>query len=414
MSFRKLHIVANTSSSTEAFARRTNELSRFISGLARQESELVRGLKGGQSISLIRVDNEESGFSEDGPIRRHILSLHQLTSHANPNDIYRASSDLKELQNHFEPIIESMRKTIVSESADVVLLGGTYYVPWCLLKAARSASKPVVLCYAGILSREIAHLPEQMRSVLKIMEQDFYDPSIFYIFPSELTRIEVERIFNKHLTNYEVVFNGVPEEFLGFREDSAKKEVHIAFVGRFTSVKNPEFLLELATTLKAMGKEMNIHMVTRTDEYNPKAQQLRSIGVIVLPPMNTSSLGGFYRRSHLLISPSHFETYGNAPLEAVSSGTPALVSERMGVSEVFRLLGLTDLIIDFSDVRNVIRKIDEMLGNGFRIKSDIITKIRENLSWSKVIIRYLGICAKQAEKATPSSPEQPPSRLLQP
>jgi glycosyltransferase involved in cell wall biosynthesis len=190
----------------------------------------------------------------------------------------------------------------------------------------------------------------------------------------------------------------VPEEFLGFREAAGKPEFHVAFVGRFTSVKNPEFLLELATSLKEMGKWMEIRMVTMADGGNMLVRELRGKGVVILPPMDTATLGGFYRRTGVLISPSRFETYGNTPLEAVSSGTPALVSWNMGVGEVFRMLGLTDLITDFSDVRSVIDKIEQMLKEGFRIPAAIAEKIKENLAWPRVISRYLEICAKQAER----------------
>jgi len=396
MSFRKLHIVGNTSSSTETFARRTNELSRYISGLARQESELARGLKTGQSISLIRMDPEESSSSNEGIVRRHTLSLRALTGHANPNNIYRASGSINDLLNHFEPLIEGMRKIILEESADVVLLGGTYYVPWCLLQAARSTAKPVVLCYAGILSKEIAHLPDNIQSVLREMEQDFFDRSIFYIFPSGLTRKTVECIFGQKITNFEVVFNGVPEEFLGYRENVNRPEVQVAFIGRFTSVKNPEFLLELAESLKQMGKQMDIRMVTRAEENNPLVKQLRARGVVILPPMDTSSLGDFYRKTGVVISPSVFETYGNVPLEAVSSGTPALVSRNMGVSEVFNILGLSDLITDFSDVRAVIEKMEQMLMKGVRIPVEIADKIKESFAWPRIITRYMDICANWA------------------
>jgi glycosyltransferase involved in cell wall biosynthesis len=396
MTFRKLHIIGNTSSSIETFARRTTELSRYISGLARQESELARGLRSGQSISLIRVDPEESGSSNDGMVRRHTFSLRALTGQANPNNIYRASGSINDLMNHFEPLIEAMRKILIEESADVVLLGGTYYVPWCLLQAARSTAKPVVLCYAGILSKEITHLPDDIQHVLRQMEQDFFDKSIFYIFPSDLTRKTVEGIFGKKILNYEVVFNGVPEEFLGYRESTKKPEFQVAFVGRFTSVKNPEFLLELAESLKQMGKQMDIRMVTRAEENNPLVKQLRARGVVILPPMDTSSLGDFYRKTGVVISPSVFETYGNVPLEAVSSGTPALVSRNMGVSEVFSILGLSDLITDFSDVRAVIGKMEQMLVKGVRVPVEIADKIQEGFAWPKIITRYMDICADWA------------------
>jgi hypothetical protein len=62
---RRLHIVANTSSSSEAFARRTNEISRFVSGIARQGSELERGIGAG-SLAMIRTHPELRAFAREG------------------------------------------------------------------------------------------------------------------------------------------------------------------------------------------------------------------------------------------------------------------------------------------------------------------------------------------------------------
>ncbi len=394
--FRNLHIVANTSSSTEAFARRTNEISRFVSGIGRQSTELERNIAGDTRLSLIRTHPDSRDFSSDGPIHRHTIPLNDTIGLRNPNNIYRECSTLDGLLARFEPLIEHMAG--IAKDADVVLLGGTYFVPWCLMQAARRHKKPVVLCYAGILSMEIGHLPAEMQATLKIMEQDFYDPKIFYVFPSELTRRTVQRIFSQELPKSEVVFNGVPPEFLAVSHHP-ERETAVAFVGRNTPVKNPEFLLSLKQSLEQLGRSYPIRMVTGIDPANPLIRKLRREGIAVLEPLDTPRLAEFYASSGIIVSPSIFETFGNVPLEAVSTGTPALVSTAMGVSEVFGRFGLGNYVTEFGDPRPVAALVDEKIRGREQVPENVRQRIRDELNWPRIIRRYLDICLMHAHSA---------------
>jgi glycosyltransferase involved in cell wall biosynthesis len=386
---RRVHIAANTSSSTEAFARRTNEISRFISGIGRQNSELERSIPDGMRLSLIKTHPTSSERRLEGRISRYTFSLEETLRTRNPNNIYRMSGSIEELRSNFEPLIEEI-SGIVRE-ADVVLLGGTYFVPWCVLQAARRERKPAVLCYAGILSMEITHLPHEMQRTLRLMEQDFYDPNIFYIFPSQLTRKTVQEIFRRPLESSEVVYNGVPPEFLAI-EGPSRKVTQVAFVGRNTPVKNPEFLLRLKSALDSMHRDYVVKMVTGIDPQNRLIKELKRAGVVVLEPLGTDELARFYASTAMVISPSRFETFGNVPLEALSTGTPALVSSNMGVSEVFSSLGMNELVTDFGDAREVAGRIEEAVERGESVPESVRRKIRAELSWPRVIRRYLDIC----------------------
>lgn len=118
-------------------------------------------------------------------------------------------------------------------------------------------------------------------------------------------------------------------------------------------------------------------------------------------------MGKFYRKINVVIAPSHFETFGNVAMEAIAVGTPALVSKRMGVYEVFTRLGLDDLILDFNDIEGVIRRIDEIIQNNAtippKIRKLIAELIAEFYSWDTVVKRYLEICAQQAVRYSPST-----------
>ena len=73
--------------------------------------------------------------------------------------------------------------------------------------------------------------------------------------------------------------------------------------------------------------------------------------------MDNRKLAGFYKNMDIIICPSHFETYGNVAQEALASGTPALVSKNMGITETLAKLKLGHLVTDFRSPKAVYQKI---------------------------------------------------------
>ncbi len=390
---RPFKIVGNTSSSALAHATRGKK-AKFVSGICRRNQELGTHLWKNMHLHLLRTHPEDSGSYMDKKTLNTVLPLIDTIRTKKPNQIYRDCQTLQDLLLAFNPLIKKMEEQI--KHADIVLIGGTYYVPWCLLQAAKRQQKPVVLLYAGILSMEIKHLPEHIQKILKIMELDFYDPSIKYIFPSSLTKSTVESIFQREFSNSSIIHNGVPAEFLALN-GIPQKSVPISFVGRNTSVKNPELLLGLSQALARINSSHRINMVTKSDPNNKLIQELMAAGVKILSPMNVRELAKFYQATNVLISPSFFETYGNVPIEAVSTGTPALISPSMGVTEVFTNFGIQDYITEFTDLYVIAQRLDEMIRKNSKVSPEVRSKIRKELSWEKVINRYLEICYIQSQ-----------------
>ena len=393
-----LHIVANTRATTEAFGRRNEEIVKLVSGIGRQNTELKLKVShaSGTRLTLLQVDPGLQAKVSDGKITRHSISLMNTIGTANPLDVFDRSKSIDELRSGFAPMIKHMEKIV--KDADVVFLSGTYYFPWALLQAARNQNKPVVICYAGILSMEISHLPEDIQTIMRVMEKDFDQPSLHYVFPSDLTRKTVEGIFGHPLSKSEIIFNGVPLEFFEAPAHS-KKDIGVAFVGRFTSVKNPKFMIDLANELTKRGSKSKVHMVTKSVPDYPLFHELEASPVVIHSPMETKDLARFYSSTSVVLSPSHFETYGNVPLEAVSAGTPALISPFMGVTEVFNQLDLSHWITKFDDAQTIADKVEGFVKNKVSISPEIRTRIRNMLSWQGVAGKYLDICTSHAQTA---------------
>lgn len=109
--------------------------------------------------------------------------------------------------------------------------------------------------------------------------------------------------------------------------------------------------------------------------------------------------GELLRSCALYVQNSCFETFGLAPLEALSNGASLLLSEKVGAIEVFSDPEENDLIQNVEDTGEIARKIKMLLqcGNASRLRGGIDT---ESVSWEKrskeLVLKLERLCGEQA------------------
>jgi glycosyltransferase involved in cell wall biosynthesis len=116
--------------------------------------------------------------------------------------------------------------------------------------------------------------------------------------------------------------------------------------------------------------------------------------------MNINRLAKFYKKQDVIISPSHFETYGYVPLEAIATGTPALINKTLGIKEVFKKLGLDDYIVDFKKPNSIIKKIDFIRKNRLVINKEASRRLRKEYSFSKTMVQFFDTFEKVISRNT--------------
>jgi len=369
----------------------TNTSSTPYGGIARRVSEMVADTHHKSGVEIIVL-----GIGREKQTRRRIdAGFHDVPlPDSIPKNVYANLDSHEGLLDRLEPIVNTIEKVIKKEKPDVALIEGTYYAPWCIYQASKRANLPIVLLYAGILREEIANWQGKLKEVAMRMEIDFYDPSTSYIFPSSLTKQKVEKeVFKTNLPKTAVIPNGIALEF--FADKLAKEWEGIGWVGRATYVKRPNYLLQLAEGLRKLGMNYKIYMVT--DARTEMHAEFTRAGIEVIPPMQTKQLRRFYQKRSVIISPSHFETYGNVPMEALAAGTPSLVSDKMGVAERFAELGLEECITNFDDMPETIHKIE--IAQTRRIPKEFIERLKR-FTWSAIIEEYYKICRQAIEDKT--------------
>jgi len=139
-----------------------------------------------------------------------------------------------------------------------------------------------------------------------------------------------------------------------------KKTNVVLFLGRLTIQKGPEFFLK--TAKKVLEYEDTRFVVAGIGDMLPKLiSQAVDLGIanhiIFTGKLTEEEVRHIYQISSVYVMPSVSEPFGITALEAISAGTPTIVSKTAGVSEAFK----NCLRVDFWDTDEMANKIISLL-----------------------------------------------------
>jgi glycosyltransferase involved in cell wall biosynthesis len=173
--------------------------------------------------------------------------------------------------------------------------------------------------------------------------------------------------------------------------ESEKKNL-VLFLGRLTIQKGPEFFLKAAK--KILEHEDTRFVVAGIGDMLPRLiNQAVDLGisnrVIFTGKLTEEEVKHIYKISSVYIMPSVSEPFGITALEAISAGTPTIVSKTAGVSEVFN----NCLKVDFWDTDEMANKVIALLRyNALRkTMSEHSKKEIELFTWNRVAERTIDV-----------------------
>ncbi|OGN21736.1 MAG: hypothetical protein A2915_04600 [Candidatus Yanofskybacteria bacterium RIFCSPLOWO2_01_FULL_41_34] len=302
----------------------------------------------------------------------HIINIHHLPI----IDIMKASKDLRDIENTFQEPIKIIQNILKEVKPDIILLSGTYYVPWLISIAAKKEKIPIVLWYSGVLSRETESQPDHMKKLFALMEKTIVTRATKMIFPSKLCKDVVEKEVIKHkIKNGYIIPNPVASIFTDPCAVEYSIERRIAAVGRYSKVKNFDSFFTLHQELTKRAWRHNACFVTNPDARFKKIPK----SIEILPPMTSEGLKKFYISQGLIVCPSTFETFGNVPMEAACLGVPVLVSDKMGCAEILKKVGLENMVISFDDIKKVADRVQQLCGQSILPKQlNALKRILDN------------------------------------
>ena len=342
----------------------------------------------GKNLSIVAVnitDSKKTSVKKVNAKKTSTISV-EIQVPAIAKVVGRAKN-LAEVKKEYEGIILAYQNAIKEEKPDLVLINGTYFMPWCLLLAAERENIPAVVHYHGVLAKEVQNWEKRQRKIFLDMERCFDKKNIFYIFPSKMTKNVVEKeVFKHKIKKSAVIPNPVPEYF--FEQEYKAENKNIGIVSRWTGVKNVRFCEKLAIYNNENGNRFVVNVITDLDKNNKRYKELAKL-IKFHKPRSNEKLAIFYKNMGVVISPSHFETYGNVAKESIATGTPAMVSLNMGVSEAFKNLGLHDWIINFDSVEEVYGKIENVMGE--RVRGNVKDKMKELYAPCKIFKKMVSV-----------------------
>ncbi len=166
-------------------------------------------------------------------------------------------------------------------------------------------------------------------------------------------RVIVEK-YGIHPDKITVVHNAV------YPIGEGEKKNIVLFLGRLTIQKGPEFFLK--TAKKVLEYENTKFVVAGIGDMLPKLiNQAVDMGIsnniIFTGKLTEEEVRHIYQISSVYVMPSVSEPFGITALEAISAGTPTIVSKTAGVSEAFQ----NCLRTDFWDTDEMANKIIALL-----------------------------------------------------
>lgn len=286
----------------------------------------------------------------------NIINIHDIKL----GEIVRKSKNINNATKHFSEIISIIQNILKQTKPDVVLVSGTFYIPWLISIAAKNLKIPVVLWYSGVLTKETETFDDHSRKIFKQMEMQVIKNANKIIYPSKICQDTVLKYVMRNIKKDSYIIpNPVSHQFSDSPMINFSVTQSIAAIGRYVSVKNFDLFFDLHKLLLKQKWNHDCSFVTGTEK--AKIKKLPKT-ISVLPPMNTQGIKNFYTSQGLIICPSTFETFGNVPMEAVCMGVPVLVNETMGCSEILKKAGLENMVMSFDDKEAVAQRIKDLCG----------------------------------------------------
>ncbi len=165
---------------------------------------------------------------------------------------------------------------------------------------------------------------------------------------------------------------------------------HILYLGRFHPVKNLEFILKVLENQP--GFPFQLHLIGEGNEdYVKRLKSLSSSNPNVnwYKEMNDQDKWKFIQQADLLVLPSKTENFANVVIEALSQGTPVLISDQVGLKDFVleNNLGWVEKL-DIGSWRNRLFQIWNNEVERKRIRTEAPDIIRQQFSTTSLIGQY--------------------------
>lgn len=273
------------------------------------------------------------------------------------------------LHSYLHDEVELISRFIREIKPDVLFINGFSSFCWLLYAAAKNCNIPILIQHAGITKIEV----EQYRDL-------FSEAGATMCFDME-KEVTLHATSNIVLNSYsegvlasthglESIPNSIiiPLPLIDWPFTIVTKKIHhkditLGVVARWDRIKNHSAILALAEEIKKQNLPWKIRSVTKipeTDTYKEMKTRYKEL-IDVVSPMDQQELQKFYSSVDIALLPSHFDVSPNVVMEALSTGTPTLISPHVGWVSEYLQNEMQDWIISYEKPQEVVEKIKKLL-----------------------------------------------------
>jgi len=228
------------------------------------------------------------------------------------------------------------------------------------LQAKKISNKPLVM---HVHATEFDRSGENMNQHIYDLEKRGIEKSDQIIVVSDYTKNVLMKYYGVKEWKINVVHNAVVSDFRAYREKHHINKVDkiVLFLGRMTMQKGPDYFLKMAKKVLEKVKKVKFVMAGDGDMMQQIINMSVNLGIdkhiLFAGFLTGNEIKRAYSMADLYVMPSVSEPFGIAPLEAISYGSPVLISKQSGVSEVIK----NALRVDFWDVNEMANKVIAVL-----------------------------------------------------
>lgn len=280
-----------------------------------------------------------------------------------------------EPSDYFKLEITALRSFIRRTKPDILFLNGYSVFAWLLLEAAKQEQLPIVIQHAGISQIEFklyAHLySTAARAMVLDMERDIVNTASKQIFLNDYSL----KYFCKNVANvpkkqsiviplpYNQAFAETAAIASNANNQDTKRNITIGCIARWDRIKNHLAILKLAKEAKIQKLPWAFKSVTKIPDtkIQIRFKQAYRKAIEIVPPMKFTELIPFYQSLDLVILPSIFDVSPTVIMEAALLDKTTLISPTVGWTSEYKSNGMNDWIVDFSNPKIVIKRIQKIL-----------------------------------------------------
>lgn len=373
---------------------------RIIGGLGRHVYHLATSMaEQGVEVHVVTKDHPGApDYEESGGVK-----IHRVVNY--PPDI--AQEEWVPWTLQFNVALLEKAVALINELKRVNVI---HAHDWLVAHAAASLKHAyriplVATIHATEYGRHQGHLPGPMNKLIHQIEWWLTFESSRTICCSQYMMEQITDIFELPHDKVEVIPNGIDHE--SFKRDVSvdlyrKKYVPagdklVFFVGRLVYEKGVQTVIEAMPLI--LKRIPNVTFVVAGS--GPHLNELKSLAgdfglsdkVRFTGHMDTDGLCAFYKSADLTVVPSLYEPFGMVVLESMAMGTPTIVADTGGLSEivVHEETGLKFEPGNPDSLADAMLRVLEDAGLSRRITEDAKAYMGETYNWDRIARQTLDV-----------------------